>query len=212
MKILLTHRLCHTVIVDVDSKFKATFAEVVSLLNLNKNELSKDNHQAMLVERFNRYLNKVMKIFTNERNSTRTYVEGALLAAYAWNSSPISSTGISKSLLVMGREFNFPIDYATDCTFSSKNDHTVIFEYMKDLVDTLQQYREIYRILIDKHRVMHREIKNSQIGNEIKFRIGDIVFARRQVKSNKKRGLVDKAQFQSAGPWIIVNDLQNGSY
>ena len=212
MKILLTHGLCHTVIVDADSKFKATFAEVISLLNLNKHDLSKGNHQAMLVERFNRYLNKVMKIFTNERNSTRTYVEGALLAAYAWNSSPISGTDISKSLLVMGREFNFPIDYATDRTFSTNNDPAVIFEYTKDLVDTLQQSREIYRILIDEHRAMHREIKNSQVSNEIKFRIGDIVFARRQVKSNKQKGIVDKAQFQSTGPWIVVTDLKNGSY
>ena len=104
-------------IVDADSKFKSTFSEVISLLNLNKYELSKGNHQAMLVERFNRYLNKAMKIFTNERNSTRTYVEGALLAAYAWNSSPINGTDIFMSLLVIGRVFNFPIDFATDGTF-----------------------------------------------------------------------------------------------
>ena len=203
MKILLTHGLCHTVIVDADSKFKATFSEVISLLNLNKHELSKGNHQAMLVERFNRYLNKVMKIFTNESNSTRTYVEGALLAAYAWNSSPISGTDISKSLLVMGREFNFPIDFATDRTFSTNNDPEVIFEYTKDLVDILQQSREIYRILIDEHCAMHIEIKNSQVSNEIKFRVGDIVFTRRQVKSNKNKGIVDKAQFQSTGPWKV---------
>ena len=86
----------------------------------------------MLVERFNRYLNKVLKIFSNERASNRTYVEGALLAAYAWNSAPISGTDISKSLLVMGREFNFPIDFATDKTFSTSNEPEVIFEYTKE--------------------------------------------------------------------------------
>ena len=98
MRVLLTHGLCHTVIVDADSKFKATFVEVTDLLQLNRHELAKGNHKAMLVERFNRYLNKVLKIFSNERASNRTYVEGALLAAYAWNGAPISGTDISKSL------------------------------------------------------------------------------------------------------------------
>ena len=95
MKILLSHGLCHTVIVDADSKFKATFTEVIKLLHLNKHEISKGNHQVMLVERFNRYLNKVLKIFNNERGTNRAFVEGALLAAYAWNSSPVSGSDIS---------------------------------------------------------------------------------------------------------------------
>ena len=36
MRVLLTHGLCHTVIVDADSKLKGTFSEVTDLLNLNK--------------------------------------------------------------------------------------------------------------------------------------------------------------------------------
>ena len=51
----------------------------------------------------------------------------------------------------MGREFNFPIDFATDKTFSTTNEPEVIYEYTKDLVDTLKESREIYRILIDEH-------------------------------------------------------------
>ena len=34
----------------------------------------------------------------------------------------------------MGREFNFPIDFATEKTFSTNNDPEIIFEYTKDLV------------------------------------------------------------------------------
>ena len=56
VKIILQHGLCHTVILDADSKFKATFTEVINNLHLNKYELSKGNHQAMLLERFNKYL------------------------------------------------------------------------------------------------------------------------------------------------------------
>ena len=41
MKILLQHDLCHTVIIDANSKFKATFSEMIDKLHLNKYELSK---------------------------------------------------------------------------------------------------------------------------------------------------------------------------
>ena len=212
MKVLLTHGLCHTIIIDADSKFKATFTEVIKMLELNKHEISKGNHQAMLVERFNKYLNKVMKIFNNERGTNKTYVEGALLAAYAWNSSPISGTDISKSLLVMGREYNFPIDFATDDVFSTNNNPQLIFEYTKSLVEILSQSRDIYKILIDEHRAMHRELRNSEIKNEIEFKIGDVVFARRQVQSNKKKGLANKSQFTSTGPWRVIINNKNGTY
>ena len=212
MKILLTHGLCHTVIIDADSKFKATFSEVIDFLKLNKYELSKGNHQAMLVERFNKYLNKALKIFTNERSSNRTYVEGALLAAYAWNSAPVSGTDISRSLLVMGREFNFPIDFSTDETFSTRNDPKAVFEYTKQLIALLKESREIYRILIEEHRAMHRELKNAEISKPRSFELDDLVLIRRQVQSNKKKELVDKSQYAFTGPWKIVSNLQNGSY
>ena len=212
MKILLTHGLCHTIIIDADSKFRATFAEVADLLHLNKYELAKGNHKAMLVERFNRYLNKVTKIFKNERATNRTYIEGALLAAYAWNSSPISGTDISKSLLVMSREFNFPVDFATDRTFSTRNDPEIIHEYTRDLVTVLQESREIYKILIEEQRAMHRELKNAEVSNAIKFKVGDLVLARKQVQSNKAKGRVDKTEYVSTGPWIITADYGNGSY
>ena len=202
----------HTIIVDADSKFKATFTEVINNLHLNKYELSKGNHQTMLVERFNKYLNKILKIFVNERCSNRTYIEGALLATYAWNSSPIAGTDISKSLLVMGREYNFPIDFATDTTFSTDNSPKAIFKYTKKLVQILQQSREIYKILIDEHRSMHRDLRNSEVKFNRTFEVGDTVFARRQIQSNKAKGLVDKSQFASIGPWRITNDLKNGSY
>ena len=205
MKILLQHGLCHTEFIDADSKFKATFSEMIDKLQLNKYELSKGNHQAMLVERFNKYLNKTMKIFTNERGTNKYYVQGALLFAYAWNSSPVSGTDISRSLLVLGREFQFPIDFATDNTFSTNNSPKIVSEYTT-------QSREINKILIEEHRVMHRELRNSEIKNEREFRFGDIVFARRQVQSNKQKGIVDKSQFASTGPWRVIVNNKNGSY
>ena len=80
------------------------------------------------------------------------------------------------------------------------------------MMDILSQSREIYKILIEEHRAMHRELRNNEITNAREFRLGDIVFARRQVQSNKKKGIVDKSQLESTGPWRVIVDNKNGSY
>ena len=64
----------------------------------------------MLVERINRYLNKGLKIMTNERDSICIELEAILLLIYAWNSCPVPGTDISRSPIAVGREFAFPID------------------------------------------------------------------------------------------------------
>jgi hypothetical protein len=56
----------------------------------------------MLVERVNRYLNKGLKIMTNERDSVRVAMEAILLFLYAWNSAPIPGTDISRCLVALG--------------------------------------------------------------------------------------------------------------
>ena len=68
----------------------------------------------MLVERICRYLNSCLTVFCNERGDNRVALEGILMSLYAWNSAPAIGTDISRSLLVTGREFSFPIDFSTE--------------------------------------------------------------------------------------------------
>jgi hypothetical protein len=84
------------------------FKEVVILLNMNSHVISSENHDAMLVERVNRFLNKGLKIMTNERESVRVSGEALLLLIYAWNSAPVPGTDLPRSLIVTGRIFAFP--------------------------------------------------------------------------------------------------------
>jgi hypothetical protein len=84
------------------------FKECLALLNINYHVLSGDNHNPMLVERVNRYLNKGLRIMTNEHDSIRIALEGILLLIYAWNSCPVPGTDISRSLVALGHEFSFP--------------------------------------------------------------------------------------------------------
>ncbi len=69
MKIQLRYGIAHTLVVDKDSKFYGTFKDTASLLKMNLHTLSGGNHDAMLVERINWFLNKTLKIFCNECDS-----------------------------------------------------------------------------------------------------------------------------------------------
>ena len=67
MKIQLQFGFCHTIVLNKDSKFFGAFKEAVD----NRHILSGGNHNPMLVERVNGYLNKGLKIMTNKRDSVR---------------------------------------------------------------------------------------------------------------------------------------------
>ena len=68
----------------------------------------------MMVEHVNRYLNKGLKMMTNERGSVRIAMEAILLLLYAWNSAPILGTNLSRCFFALGREFQFPINFLVD--------------------------------------------------------------------------------------------------
>jgi hypothetical protein len=112
MKIQLRYGFCHTLVLDKDSKFFGVCHEALDLLQINCHVLSGGNHNPMLVERVNWYINKGLKIMTNERGSIRVALEANLLLIYAWNSCSIPGTDILRSLVAVGRKFAFPIDYS----------------------------------------------------------------------------------------------------
>ena len=114
MKIWLRFGFSHTIVVDKDSKFRATFEQTAALLKINIHVLSGGNHDPMLVERVIRYLNKALKIFCTERGTVKVALEAILLSLYAWNSAPVPATDLSRSLLTIGREFQFTIDFCLD--------------------------------------------------------------------------------------------------
>ncbi len=55
MKIQLCYGLCHTIVLDKDSKFFGVFRESLDLLQINCHVLSGDHHNPMLMERLCRY-------------------------------------------------------------------------------------------------------------------------------------------------------------
>jgi hypothetical protein len=112
MKIQLRYGFCHTIVLNKDSNFFGVFCKSLDLLQINCHVLSGDNHNPMLVKRLCRYFNKGLRIMTNERDTVRVALEALLLLLYAWNSCPVPGTDISCSLVAVGREFVFPINYS----------------------------------------------------------------------------------------------------
>ena len=178
MKIQLRFGICHTIVLDKDSKFLGVFCDSLDILKIHYHILSGNNHNPMMVKRINCYLNKGLHIMTNERGSVRIAMECILLLLHPWNSCPIPGTDISRSLVAMGREFNFPIDYTSQAHWNlTASTPKTVNSYVKQLSAHLDLCREIAQLLVHEHRALHRELVNSHRPDPRIFAVGDIVFA-----------------------------------
>jgi hypothetical protein len=211
MKIQLRYGFCHTVVLDKDSKFFGVCRKALDLLQINCHVLSGDNHNPMIVERVNRYLTKGLKIMTNERDSVRIALEAILLLLYAWNSCPIPGTDISHSLVAVGREFAFPINYSINKHWELTSSPTSVESYSRDLATCLSALREDTHLLIKEHRAYHRELINSRCQDPRTYSVGDIVFACHATRSDAAKGHVDKLTYAFTGPWRITALLKGAS-
>jgi hypothetical protein len=161
MKVQLCFGLCHTIILNKDTKFFGTFKEACDLLQLNRHVPTGYNHNLMMVECINRYLNKGLKIMANEQETNRITMEAILLLPYAWNSAPISGTNFSLCFVALGWEFQFPIDFSTNKHWELTSMPALIQSYVRGLAIHLTASREIAKILVKEQRTMHREFINS---------------------------------------------------
>ena len=212
MKIWLRFGFSHTIVVDKASTFRGVFAETAALLGINIHVLSGENHDPMIVERVNRFLNSSLTIFCNERGTNKVALEGILMALYAWNSAPVIGTDISRSLLVVGREFQFPIDFSADQHHILTSNPDKAHAFATSQAHLLKYCRVIAQELIHHHRAWHREYINARRPSPRIYDIGDTVFAKRAVRSDKKRGLVGKLMNSFTGPWEIIRKLAGSSY
>jgi hypothetical protein len=104
MKIQLWFGFCHAIVLNKDRKFFGSFKEAVDLLQINRYPLLGGNHNPMLVDWVNCYLNKGLKIMANECNLVMIAIEAILLLLYAWNSAPIPGTDLLRCF-ALGQEF-----------------------------------------------------------------------------------------------------------
>jgi hypothetical protein len=212
MKIILRYRFCHTIVLDKDSKFFGMCREALDLLQINSHDLSGGNHNPMLVERLNCYLNKGLRIMTNERDSVRIALEAILLLIYVWNSCPVPGMDISHSMVAVGCKFAFPINFSTQKHAKLTSAPGTVESYSCKLATWLDACRKVAMLLVRKHHAWHQELVNSCQQYPRVYSKGDIVFARRATRSSAKHGKVDKLMHAFTGPWRILRSLPGASY
>jgi hypothetical protein len=212
MKMLLRYGFCHMAVLDKDSKFFSTCSEALDLLKINRHVLSGSNHIPMLVERVNRYLTKGLKIMCNKCDSIRVALEAILLLLYAWNSCPVPRMDISRSLVAVGQEFTFPIDYSSGKHWELTSLPSTIVSYSKELAMRLLVCSKVAEILVKEQRSYHRELVNAQRPDPHIYSADNILFARCAVWSDAKQGTVDTLQYAFTGPWHVNAVLKGASY
>ena len=152
MKIWLRFGFSHTIVVDKDRKFLGVFSKTAALLKINAHVLSGKNCDPMIVERICRYLNSCLTIFCNERGNNQVALEGILMSLYAWNSTPVVRTAISRSLLVTLREFNFPINFSSEQHQMLTSSPLKVSLFATEQACLLKCGQEIACVLIHAHR------------------------------------------------------------
>jgi hypothetical protein len=166
----------------------------------------------MLVKQVNWYLNKGLKIMTNERDSVRVAMEAILLLLYAWNSTPIPGMDLSRYFVTLGREFQFPINFSANKHFKLTSTPSTIALYSRELATRLSALQKVASLLVKEQRAYHRKFVNSRWPDPKIYSVDDIVFARQAVCSDVAQGQVNKLTYPFTGPWRIIAKLYGASY
>ena len=84
---------------------------------------------------------------------------------------------ISCSLVAVGREFTFSIDYSSGKHWELTLSQSTAVTYSKELATWLSACREVAKLLVQEQRAYHRELINAWHPYPRVYSIGKIVFA-----------------------------------
>ncbi len=121
-------------------------------------------------------------------------------------------TDISCSLVAVGREFAFPIDYSRSKHWELTSSPATVDTYSKQLAEPLSACQDIPMLLVREQREWHCALINSRRQDPRVYSPGDIMFARRATRSDAARGRVGKLEYVFMGPWCVTALLHGGSY
>jgi hypothetical protein len=125
---------------------------------------------------------------------------------------PVPSTNNSCTLVTVGREFAFPIDYLVGKHWQLTSSPATVESYSKELATQLGACRKIAELLILEQRKWHQALINSRRPNPIVYLPSDIVFARCATWSDAAKGCIGKLEYKFTGPWRIIESLKGASY
>ena len=122
-EIILSFDMRSVVVIGDGINFKSAFISMCKALKTNFWCLSRGNHRGMSVERYHRFLNKTQTISGSNRGTYSVILQNSKTSQYAWNSSPIDNTDISRSKAAIEHEFHLPLDVELSPTSTLNNVH-----------------------------------------------------------------------------------------
>jgi hypothetical protein len=200
------------VVFDAGSKFAGAMTKMCTNLGIPFHTVAKENHKAILNERFHGYLNKVEKIHQADCESLDQWTMGVFFALYGWNASPVDGTNITRSLAAKGREFHFPIDVAETPPkgFEGTNTAEWLLQHIECVFPLWDKQKRLLRILNDDRKQYHQDLKNKN-RNMKEFHPGNLVIIRKQVKTTIAAGISAKLMMRTRGPYRVIERLGDGT-
>lgn len=155
-----------------------------------------------IIERFNRTLKQMLRIFVNENKSDWDDLLPYLLMAY--RSTEHATTGCTPNLLFFGRETLLPIDVMVGPTPESKKEKCPI-EYVEWLLSTMNEMYEFVYEHAGKAATRQKTYYNTNLKPR-SFEVGTWVWRWYLPEANKKLGL------GWVGPYLVVEKLTDLTY
>jgi hypothetical protein len=200
------------VLIDEDSAFKGDLMTMCDILGVRYIVVAPEEHNAILCERFHRYLNKVQRIGVAEAQSYEKWRMNALFASYAWNASPVDGTDVIRSFAAKARTFHFPLDIQIEDEVARiPQEGEAALQHIETMFPLWWRQKELLRIVNDERRARHRERAN-QNKTKRTFQPGDIVIVRKQVNSKAAEGKPAKLTLRAKGPYRILEEAGENSY
>ena len=209
----VTRGLPKLVIFDQGGSFAGFILRLCEILNISTYAVTKENHRAILCERFHRFLNKIERIHAAECQTFEDWIMGVLFAMYAWNSAPVDGTDVIRSVAAIGRDFPFPIDLNEEQVVPRDHFNTAetALEHLSVAFPMLKRQQELLSMLQEERREYHRELKNAS-KNMKTFTPGELVIVRKQVKTNADAGEPAKLMIRARGPYRVLEEIRPGTY
>jgi hypothetical protein len=201
------------ILIDQGSEFKGVLIRFCETLGIRCYVASPEDHDAILCERYHRYLNKVERLMAADMNTFEEWAMNVLFATYAWNASPIDGTDVVRSFAAKARTFRFPLELQEDDNVIRipTGEGEPALQHVETMFPLWFQQKELLKILNNERRERHRNMKN-QKRTERKFTPGDLVIIRKQVRSKASEGRPEKLVLKPKGPYRVLEKAGTGSY
>jgi hypothetical protein len=210
--IFVPNGLPKLILIDDGSEFKGLLTQMCEAIGLQYYVACPEAHNAILCERFHRYLNKVAKIGVIEHQTYEQWRMDSLFACYAWNASPIDGTDVIRSFAAKARTFKFPLDIQIDQEVARiPQEGEPALSHIETMFPLWFQQKELLRAINEERRLRHRELANKHKTKRI-FQPGDIVIVRKQVNSKAAEGRPAKLTLRARGPYRILEAAGENAY